>query len=360
MSKPAVANLICILAWTASLFLLPAGVVLCNWSHGPLVVTLGFVLMVAMVGGTSKWQFRLALYAVQLAVAAASGSGWALAGAALLAVMLMPITVGPGRPEAFAPSAAFCRLITETLNGRKYYARSELIGALHRVKPGSRTLFAVHPHGLLTAGYTWNMFWNLDFHEMTGRIGFLLDENLRLKSAGFRLMCDWYAGPKRWAGAATKRVMLEAMAKGETLALLPGGFQEATICERGVERVYIKKRAGFVKYCLQHGYAIVPCYTFGESDTYTTFTPLLRPRLALAARNIPAAAMFGNWRCPLLPHAGVELVTCVGDPLQLPCIAEPTKEDVAEWHAKYVAALQQTFDKYKAQANKADAVLEVW
>ena len=73
---------------------------------------------------------------------------------------------------------------------------------------------------------------------------------------------------------------------------------------------------------------------------YTTFTGLLGPRLWLAARNVPAAAMVGRWWCPLLPHAGVELVTCVGAPLQLPRIADPSKADVAEWHGKYVEALQ--------------------
>ena len=122
------------------------------------------------------------------------------------------------------------------------------------------------------------MFWNFEFHERVGRVGFLLDEGLRLKAPTFRLLCDWYAGPKRWAGAATKEVIKSAMAKGENLALVAGGFQEATICKRGVDRVFVKSRAGFIKYCLQEGYTVVPCYTFGESDTYTTFTGLLGMR----------------------------------------------------------------------------------
>jgi hypothetical protein len=42
--------------------------------------------------------------------------------------------------------------------------------------------------------------------------------------------------------------MLKAMEEGKTsLALLPGGFQEATLCAKGKDRVYIKNRAGFVK-----------------------------------------------------------------------------------------------------------------
>ena len=107
-SKGAIANLICILAWTLPLVLWPASVVLCHWGRGPLVTLMALALAVATVGGSSRWQHRLALYAVQLAVAAAGGSGgWPqLTGALLLAVMLMAITAGPGRPEAFGPRCA--------------------------------------------------------------------------------------------------------------------------------------------------------------------------------------------------------------------------------------------------------------
>ena len=43
------------------------------------------------------------------------------------------------------------------------------------------------------------------------------------------------------------QVIFKAMEKGETLAILVGGFQEATICARGHERVFVKSRKGFVK-----------------------------------------------------------------------------------------------------------------
>jgi len=357
--KGALANIICIFAWTAPLGLLPGAVILMTHSHGLRAVLLGFTLMAGLLGGPPRWQFRLAVYSVLLSIAASSGSVSALIGAAALAGMLLMITVRPGGPEAWRPSPAFSRLVTEVLDGTRYYARCEVIGAVDKL-PRGRTLLAAHPHGVLTAGFTWNLFWNFALHQKTGPIGFLLDEGLRLKSPTFRLMCDWFAAPGRWAGAASKDVIKDAMRRGDSLALIPGGFQEATICKRGAERVYIKQRAGFLKYCLQEGYAVVPVYTFGEADTYTTFTKLIGPRLWLAKRNIPAAAMFGHWACPLLPRAGVSLVTCVGRPLQLPKIAEPTKEDVAAAHAQYVAALQATFDEHKAAAGRPDAVLEIW
>lgn len=358
--KGAVANLICIFCWTAPLFFLPASVVLITAPHGFIGVAAGFMLMAALLGGPMNWLYRLALYGVYLAVAIADGgSNHSLLGCGMLALMLLMITERPGGPKAWPPSPWFCTLITERLNGASYYATCELRGDLDKITPG-RTLYAQHPHGVLTAGFTWTMFWNFAFHERTGRIGFLLDEGLRLKSPTFRLMCDWFEGPNRWAGAASKSVIKAAMARGESLALIPGGFQEATICAHGVDRVYIRQRLGFIKYCLQEGYAVVPCYTFGESDTYWTFTACLSQRLWLAKHNIPACAMVGHWLCALLPRSGVHLITYLGEPLQLPRIAEPTQADVAAWHGKYVDALKATFEANKKAAGKPDAVLEIW
>ena len=48
------------------------------------------------------------------------------------------------------------------------------------------------------------------------------------------------------------------MREGGPMAVLPGGFEEATITCDNKHRIYIKKRMGFVKYALQAGYSIVP------------------------------------------------------------------------------------------------------
>ena len=148
---------------------------------------------------------------------------------------------------------------------------------------------------------------------------------------------------------------------GDTsLALLPGGFQEATLCSYGQDRVYVKHRAGFVKYCLIHGYSITPCYTFGESDTYACFPYLLGARLWLAKRNIPAAMMFGAWWCPALPKASAELQTFIGDNIKLPKIEQPSQEHVKKYHGLYMDGLVALFEKYKAEAGRPGAVLEVF
>jgi 2-acylglycerol O-acyltransferase 2 len=188
----------------------------------------------------------------------------------------------------------------------------------------------------------------------------LIDENLRESNPFFRLVCDWATSGKSRCASANKSTIKKAMTAGESLALIPGGFEDATVMEYGKERVATKNRKGFVKYCLEHGYQIIPVYTFGEGETYRTFTPLLKFRLWLNKFGVPALAFFGNPLCPVLPRTDASLLTYIGSPLVLPEIAAPTPQDVDAWHAKYLAALQDLFDEHKAEAGKSDARLEIW
>ena len=96
----------------------------------------------------------------------------------------------------------------------------------------------------------------------------------------------------------------------------PGGFEDATLHAKGLERTMMRPRKGLIKYALQHGYAVTPVYTFGESDTYYSFTGLLEQRLALNKYSIPGVAFFGWWKCPVFPRLESEILTYVGPPLQ--------------------------------------------
>lgn len=146
------------------------------------------------------------------------------------------------------------------------------------------------------------------------------------------------------------------------MALLPGGFEEATLYSRGAFRVYIRGRKGFIKFALQHGYAVHPVFTFGEERTFHAFTPLRATRLALNRLRLPAVLFLGTPRLaalPFLPDPSAELHTVVGPPLRLPRTQAPSPADVALWHGRYCDALQRLFDEHKREAGVPDAVLEM-
>eukprot|EP00967_Tisochrysis_lutea_P138802 scaffold251081_cov35-Tisochrysis_lutea.AAC.1 len=234
-----------------------------------------------------------------------------------------------------------------------------------------------HPHGILSVGFVCNGVWSREFNDYasepaqaslrTARPGdayaepwqgtaFLIARNLREWSGFFKLLCD-ISGRLE---SATKERMTELMRAGRNLAIIPGGFEDATLHVYGKERTAILGRKGLIKYALQHGYAITPIYTFGESETYHTFTGALKPRLAINRYGIPAVAFWGEPLLPPFPKQRAEVISCIGTPLQLPKLEDPTADEVNAWHSRYLAALRALFDAHKAECGKPDAQLEIW
>ena len=131
------------------------------------------------------------------------------------------------------------------------------------------------------------------------------------------------------------------------------------------DRVFIKKRAGFVKLCLQHGVSIRPVYVFGEKGLYWNIQGAWNFRINVLNRNnLPAIFTWGNPLLPLLPRGNVDVKVVVGAPIDLPKIDNPTKEAVQEWHAKYMSSLTALFEEHKEAAYGAEAAktakLELW
>lgn len=62
------------------------------------------------------------------------------------------------------------------------------------------------------------------------------------------------------------------MKEEKNIYLIPGGFECSTITSYGVDRAFIKNRKGFIKYALEYGYTVHPCYCFGENKIYKGFS----------------------------------------------------------------------------------------
>ncbi|KAH8063463.1 hypothetical protein JL722_2633 [Aureococcus anophagefferens] len=168
-------------------------------------------------------------------------------------------------------------------------------------------------------------------------------------------------------GARRETVATE-MRRGVDLAVIPGGIDEVVLADPVHERVFLKRRFGFVKLALEHGYDLVPVYHLGESQMYgmlplQRWGPILRCRLWMTKRfSLPFGFGVGCWYCPVLPRR-VPCVSAVGDPVVLPKIDSPTMADVAKYHARYrpepyasahaAAAQQQAQQQYAQQQQYA-------
>ena len=216
-----------------------------------------------------------------------------------------------------------------------------------------QTFYAIHPHGAFCVG--WAM---LFCHDVMQHVRFCFAPALYL-SPFFRLFARVTGNP----GSAAKFAMISYMKNGESLALPPGGFEEATLTSLDIDRVFIRKRTGFIRLCLTHGIRVRPVYVFGEKGLYWNLQGFFSPRLAVNRFGIPALVPWGTWFCPILPKGTVDIRIVVGPPIDLPRIHSPSKDDVKKYHDKYVAALVKLFDEHKEAAYGPAAKgvkLEVW
>mmetsp|Transcript_26067 Transcript_26067/g.49229 ORF Transcript_26067/g.49229 Transcript_26067/m.49229 type:complete len:156 (-) Transcript_26067:156-623(-) len=154
--------------------------------------------------------------------------------------------------------------------------------------------------------------------------------------------------------------MVQKMKKQESFGIVAGGFNEASQFARNQERVYLRKRKGFIKYALQYGYKVCPAYTFGESNTYWNLGWMPHAvKETLNRLGIPTVAPFGQWWFPLLPHADQGIHTIVGAGRQFPNIPNPTLVQIDEYHQWYVEALKTLFDNHKWRFGMSGVELQI-
>ncbi len=148
-----------------------------------------------------------------------------------------------------------------------------------------------------------------------------------------------------------------------------------------------------MRVALQHGASLVPIYSFGENNLFEQlpnpkgsklrqFQDSLQKTMGFSApifqgnrhehhhlRAIQSHTLHStfnlqhfclsnplfdfctgrgvfNYSFGVLPHRR-PITTVVGKPLDLPKIEQPTKQDIDEWHEKYISALVNLYDSHK-------------
>eukprot|EP01084_Bolivina_argentea_P198618 340062_1 len=171
----------------------------------------------------------------------------------------------------------------------------------------------------------------------------------------FNHMCVKWTGCMEPAGKGNVSTIMK---NKRSYGVMTGGFYEAALYENGKEFVYIKEKKGFIKYALKYGYQIVPCYTFGESRTYSNLMSRLAGKSTLFARvsrwlsdhNMPACVFYGGYPYinPLLPYSkGVGIHSIHAAPIQIPKIESPSQQDIDKYHEIYCTQIKSVFDRNK-------------
>mmetsp|Transcript_34748 Transcript_34748/g.58375 ORF Transcript_34748/g.58375 Transcript_34748/m.58375 type:complete len:317 (+) Transcript_34748:332-1282(+) len=156
-----------------------------------------------------------------------------------------------------------------------------------------------------------------------------------------------------WLGvrSASKSSMTRYLKEGKCCILVPGGVQECLTMEHNVETLFLKKRTGFVKLALTHGAPIVPAFAFGQCNTFGWLRPgppvVPTGFVRSFSRFIGfAPLLFGGRWGSVAPYQTPMLVV-VGKPIEVPLVAEPTKEQTQLYLAKYIEAMEALFHEHK-------------
>mmetsp|Transcript_21991 Transcript_21991/g.25426 ORF Transcript_21991/g.25426 Transcript_21991/m.25426 type:complete len:342 (+) Transcript_21991:97-1122(+) len=223
-------------------------------------------------------------------------------------------------------------------------------------KPEAQFIIAGFPHGcgsefrILMEGYIQKVLPNI-----------VKENNLRTLAASILFKIPLVREVALWTGCidANRKTAEMALNKGRTLLVLPGGEAEQILTTYGKEKVYLKKRKGFIKLAMRNQISVVPMYVFGSSDLFYTSTFLFGPRHWLMKNMgicIPFCFGLLGSLCPL-PK---KITVAFGAPMKCTIKGtEPTSDKLDCAHQQFCKELKELFDKHKESLGYGNRELEI-
>eukprot|EP00440_Ansanella_granifera_P024632 gb/GFBE01026752.1/.p1 GENE.gb/GFBE01026752.1/~~gb/GFBE01026752.1/.p1 ORF type:complete len:326 (+),score=54.49 gb/GFBE01026752.1/:1-978(+) len=229
--------------------------------------------------------------------------------------------------------------------------------AAEELRKCEQCIVAVHPHGVLSLGHY------LVISGFDAALEKAAPASRRCAlSAGviFKLPIVRELALGLGCVDAHREVAKRVLSSGLSISVVPGGEREQLLAQRGdVEHLVLKHRQGFVRLALQHGVPIVPVYAFGECQLFRQSQFLMGIR-AWVQRTLGIALVmpYGPWGLPMQTFSTPVRIV-VGKPLSMPRLAEPTKSEIGEHHARYIQELSALFERNKASAGYGSSRLEI-
>ncbi|KAJ1620276.1 diacylglycerol acyltransferase-domain-containing protein [Pavlovales sp. CCMP2436] len=257
----------------------------------------------------------------------------------LVADALMPYKPPPLAPNAFGRSWVF-------ESWRAYFGWETVQEAA--LVPGERYLLAEFPHALYPVGQllSYGVIDHLSrTHKVSGVVATVLLHTPVLRHF-------YYATGTRAADAKSIQRILK---EGGNAAVVVGGIAEMFMDTSDAERIYLKRRAGFVKLAIREGAHIVPVFFFGNTKTMAKLnSPILR---AISRRvKMSIVIFYGRWGTPIPFRHPIKMV--LGSPIRVTQAAEPSAEEVEETLARVVDAMAKLYEKHRPAWETRPLVIE--
>ncbi|XP_073111661.1 diacylglycerol O-acyltransferase 2D isoform X2 [Elaeis guineensis] len=119
---------------------------------------------------------------------------------------------------------------------------------------------------------------------------------------------------------------------------------------------YLKRRYGFVQVAIETGSPLVPVFCFGQSNVYKWWKPQGKfyVHVARAIRFAPLI-FWGVLGSPVPYRKPIHII--VGRPIEIKQNLNPSREEVAEVHARFISAMEKLFVRLQHRGTVKNAVL---
>ncbi|BBN04408.1 diacylglycerol O-acyltransferase 2, plant [Marchantia polymorpha subsp. ruderalis] len=216
--------------------------------------------------------------------------------------------------------------------------------------PKRAYVFAVEPHSVLP----------ISIIALTKHYGLMPVKKMKALASSAIFWTPVLRHVWSWLGLvpASRKCYKDLLQDGYSTILIPGGVQECLYLEYGHETIFLKKRFGFVRGAIEAGAPLVPCFCFGQSDVYHYWKPSGQWYAHLSrAIGFTPLIFWGMYGTPI-PYPN-RMYLVVGKPIDVEKNSNPSHEQISEVLKKFVAAMEDLFEKHKLAAGYKDTTLTV-
>ncbi|EGZ28740.1 hypothetical protein PHYSODRAFT_284323 [Phytophthora sojae] len=253
------------------------------------------------------------------------------------------------------PQETGCRQRASWMNGHSFliettkrYFSGNII-RMAPLDPKKQYVLGFHPHGITPISVMWLQFnaqWRKLFPNFYAHI---LTASVMHKLPLSRDLLQFLGSRE-----VSRQAFTYTLQQKESVLIVPGGQAEMLEQHSGRNevRVYTHHK-GFIRLAIQHGAPLVPVLSFNEGEMLDNVEAPALQRWSVKKFAVPFPFFpYGRGLLPIPRKVHIPIV--VGEPLEVPHIPNPSKEDIEKVHSKYFAALEQMFERYKDEVGCGD------